>query len=449
MGRSPSSTSPIRRNRRSPTWPSRTTETLLMPVPPSGGSVGTGPRSGQQHVEVDLVDREPVAGREAESDRGPWTGQLSQPGGIAGPRAAHPRLEDAVHAISREQQRQARRRDPRAGGRGSRHRSDDPTAGCVGPGRRAAHPGSARRRRGGGRHAIPRRGWRPPARRRGSRPARSQPAEPRRRRRRPPTATISASKAARWAVGCRCARAPDASRRSPDRARRRRVGRPSSSRRSSRAPVRRHHVSATKPDRCRRPRPPTSNGGSSVTLANGRLAAPSTTPTRIRRMTHPGAAAIDPDDPGRADHDRNAAGQGDQPGRHRRCHERHDDEVDERRQDREPPERDEDDRQRRGLRRERDAEALRQPAGAVGRDRLARSTPVSGVAHAISPAVASDDSWNPASPIRAGSETSRSVAAQPRAAVARPARPLSRASSTTPAISAARTTDGDAPAKAT
>ena len=74
---------------------------------------------------------------------------------------------------------------------------------------------------------------------------------------------------------------------------------------------------------------------------------------------------------------------------------------------------------------------------------------VSGVAQAISPAVASDDSWNPASPISPGSETSRIVAAQPSAAAARPARPVSRASSTTPAISAARTTDAEAPEKAT
>ncbi len=74
---------------------------------------------------------------------------------------------------------------------------------------------------------------------------------------------------------------------------------------------------------------------------------------------------------------------------------------------------------------------------------------VSGVAQAINPAVASDDSWNPASPMSAGSETSRIVAAQPSAAAARPARPLSRARSTTPAIRAARTTEAEAPEKAT
>ncbi len=41
------------------------------------------------------------------------------------------------------------------------------------------------------------------------------------------------------------------------------------------------------------------------------------------------------------------------------------------------------------------------------------------------------------------------AAAQPSAAAALPARPLSRANRTTPAISAARTTDAEAPANAT
>ena len=75
---------------------------------------------------------------------------------------------------------------------------------------------------------------------------------------------------------------------------------------------------------------------------------------------------------------------------------------------------------------------------------------MSGVAQAISPAVASDDSWNPASPIRAGSLSSRSVAAQPSAAVARPGTARSRArAGRPPAMSAARTTEADAPANAT
>ena len=55
----------------------------------------------------------------------------------------------------------------------------------------------------------------------------------------------------------------------------------------------------------------------------------------------------------------------------------------------------------------------------------------------------------PASPIIAGSASSRIAAAIPSAAAARPARPDSRAASTTAAITAARTTDGDAPAATT
>ena len=47
-GSMPSSTSPISRNRRSPTWPRRTIETLLMPVPPSGGVAGTWPAMGHR-----------------------------------------------------------------------------------------------------------------------------------------------------------------------------------------------------------------------------------------------------------------------------------------------------------------------------------------------------------------------------------------------------------------
>ena len=84
-------------------------------------------------------------------------------------------------------------------------------------------------------------------------------------------------------------------------------------------------------------------------------------------------------------------------------HERHDDEVDDRRQDREPSERHEDDR------------AGSPPARRARRRGSRRATPghgppprrpihsVSGVAQAMSPAVASDDSWKPASPISAGS----------------------------------------------
>ena len=70
------------------------------------------------------------------------------------------------------------------------------------------------------------------------------------------------------------------------------------------------------------------------------------------------------------------------------------------------------------------------------------------MAHAMRPAVARLESWKPASPISRGSATSRTAAAHPSAAAARPARPDSRAISTTPAIAPARSTDGDAPANA-
>lgn len=42
------STSPASRKRRSPIAPSNTTDTLLMPVPESGGSAGTLPRIGHR-----------------------------------------------------------------------------------------------------------------------------------------------------------------------------------------------------------------------------------------------------------------------------------------------------------------------------------------------------------------------------------------------------------------
>jgi hypothetical protein len=74
---------------------------------------------------------------------------------------------------------------------------------------------------------------------------------------------------------------------------------------------------------------------------------------------------------------------------------------------------------------------------------------VSPVPQARIPAVASADSRKPASSIHAGSMSSSPVHAQPSAAAALPGRPTSRARSATPAIAAARTTDGDGPTKAT
>jgi len=50
LGSISSSISPVRRNRRAPTDPSSTIETLLIPVPSSGGSSGISPAIGQSTV---------------------------------------------------------------------------------------------------------------------------------------------------------------------------------------------------------------------------------------------------------------------------------------------------------------------------------------------------------------------------------------------------------------
>ncbi len=68
---------------------------------------------------------------------------------------------------------------------------------------------------------------------------------------------------------------------------------------------------------------------------------------------------------------------------------------------------------------------------------------------AMIPAVARTDSRKPASNAHPGSISSRPVTAQPSAAAAVPGRPSSRASSATPAMTPARTTDGDGPTNAT
>jgi hypothetical protein len=87
-------------------------------------------------------------------------------------------------------------------------------------------------------------------------------------------------------------------------------------------------------------------------------------------------------------------------------------------------------------------------AGSRPRVRAANQ-PVNGVAQATSPPVATVESWKPASRISAGSAARSTNAAQPRAVPASPLRPDSRASRTTPAIAAARRTDGDGPTNAT
>lgn len=85
-----------------------------------------------------------------------------------------------------------------------------------------------------------------------------------------------------------------------------------------------------------------------------------------------------------------------------------------------------------------------------GREGLApASRSVRPVPHAMMPAVARTDRRKPASETQAGSSSRSSVTAQPSAAAAVPGRPSSRASSATPAITPARTTDGDGPTNAT
>ena len=127
---------------------------------------------------------------------------------------------------------------------------------------------------------------------------------------------------------------------------------------------------------------------------------------------------------------------------------RNDREVDGRRHEREPPERRQHVGQRRRLRGQRDPEALGQPAGhpAAGDVREPRAERVrprqqAGRRHDREPEPGIGD--------EPGSASSRSAAASPSAAGARPARPLSRARRTTPAITAARTTDDEAPAATT
>ena len=67
--------------------------------------------------------------------------------------------------------------------------------------------------------------------------------------------------------------------------------------------------------------------------------------------------------------------------------------------------------------------------------------------HASRPAVAAAESWNPASVTVAGVPTTMITMAHASARAAVPGRPVSRANRATPAITAARRTDGEAPAR--
>lgn len=97
--------------------------------------------------------------------------------------------------------------------------------------------------------------------------------------------------------------------------------------------------------------------------------------------------------------------------------------------------------------RETPSDSASQPRSRPGRAPASRF--VSPVPQAMRPAVASTERRKPASSTYPGSTSSRPATAQPSAAVARLGRPSSRASRTSPAIAAARTTDGDGPTNAT
>ena len=75
------------------------------------------------------------------------------------------------------------------------------------------------------------------------------------------------------------------------------------------------------------------------------------------------------------------------------------------------------------------------------------SQAVSGVAHATSPAVAAADSWNPTSVTVVGATRIMIATAHARPTIALDPRPLSAASRATPAMTAARITEAEAPAK--
>ena len=103
----PSSTSPMSRMRaRSPTWPSKTTDTLLMPVPPSGGVAGTWPRIGHRTRKSISSTDEPVAGGESQSNGRTRSSQVAQPRGVARPGPAHPGLEHPRDVVPLEQERE-------------------------------------------------------------------------------------------------------------------------------------------------------------------------------------------------------------------------------------------------------------------------------------------------------------------------------------------------------
>ena len=299
------------------------------------------PAERPEDVEIDLVDREPVAGRQAESDRSPWTGQLSEPGGIAGSRAPHPRFEDAVHVVTRQQQRQPG--DVILVRVGEDH-SIDPTV----PRRDTSVQGDEQPIRvrpavdeeAAATRSLDEDGVSLPDVEDGDprdlgRSSRDDAAG------QPPSRRSEASKAAPMggpAGGCRLTRLASPVRAGGE------SDRPSDWSRVRSSVLSGATTSARPgPDRCR-------GGGRDIEgwlerhagkwQAGGAIddsdQDPEDDPSRRGRDR--------PHDPRHADHHANATRKGDHTGRHGRCNQRHDHEVDERREDRKPPEGDEDDR---------------------------------------------------------------------------------------------------------
>ena len=144
-------------------------------------------------------------------------------------------------------------------------------------------------------------------------------------------------------------------------------------------------------------------------------------------------------------HHRHPAEQPQQGHDHRRRHERCHDQVGERRDERQPPEVEQDERQRRQLGRERHARASPPASAGTRPPARPRIHVVARSPHASRPAVAVTDSWKPMSPAIAGSAATSSQTATPSAVAAVPGRPDARAAIATPPIRAARTTLALAP----
>ena len=384
--RSSCSTSPVRRNRRPATVAEQHDRHVVDAGPGvrrlardlrRGSATGRAggcrrPRGGRRWRAPSRTAR-PGGRALAATPRSPGPGRAS--------RARRPGRRGSARGAGR-----ARRRGPRAGGSGRPRRSDGPTAGC----RRSS---STRSRSGSGPPSTSSRPPRQPSTRiaspwpTSSTVIRVAPSAGRRRRA-PATATATTSAERRAAAASAAAGRASAARRRR-RSARRRVGR------RDRAPVAAAvagRAAATRRDdrRSRRPAPRRRRTAARAsTLANGRPAAASTIADDRRRSDPRRAAASDGRRRPPAPRARRApparattpaAIAGATSGTTSRLTTGDDDgQAAEGRPGR---------RQRRGLRGERHAEALREPAG-TRPPRRERSRSVSGVAQARSPAVAS------------------------------------------------------------